>query len=579
MGRRLRWSLAAAVVLAGSTSYAVLHGYESLANWKDLPRAKTGVTAGLASSYDRTGGSADFSNYLWPAGLQTQDTPTVVADLAGPGILTRFWMPHATANEGFATRVIVDGIVRIDTTSNVLLGGGVSYMADPLVQTLLGGQVSYEPIAFQRSVRIESNNFGLGGATRICHYYQWAWHELAADAVVTPYNGELTDEQRLARQAVTAMIQNVGANPAGPSSTAECMMTEAQVLGPGEAIVLADLHGGGTIRQLSLKVPDGLADRQLDCLRLRVRYDNQPGWAIDVPVSHFFGAGHGRVAYRSLPMGTDSPDGYYSYWPMPFRQAAAIELSNETWSAFPLVSAKVEYEPGPPPADAGYLHAFYRDTLTDYGQQYHVLLDVRGQGHYVGNLLYVEKDGDSGSILEGDDIIRVNPGTPREKILYGTGTEDAYNGGYYYNHGFVQTDHGDIPRPRSGIGPYHGLLYMDCWDLPGFARTRTDQYRWMIGDYVPFTDGITVQMEVFQGERNVSYGSTAFYYLANCPGDINGDGYINVADLSLLVASWGRKEGDAGFSADADLSHDGFINVGDLQVLVVYWGGMTVGGG
>lgn len=56
------------------------------------------------------------------------------------------------------------------------------------------------------------------------------------------------------------------------------------------------------------------------------------------------------------------------------------------------------------------------------------------------------------------------------------------------------------------------------------------------------------------------------------PGDINGDGYVNVGDLQILVASWGRTLGEPGYDSRADLDGNHTINVGDLQVLVANWG-------
>ena len=49
-------------------------------------------------------------------------------------------------------------------------------------------------------------------------------------------------------------------------------------------------------------------------------------------------------------------------------------------------------------------------------------------------------------------------------------------------------------------------------------------------------------------------------------GDVNGDGVINVVDLSLLLAEWGKS------NANADFNHDGTINVVDLSMLLAQWG-------
>jgi len=55
------------------------------------------------------------------------------------------------------------------------------------------------------------------------------------------------------------------------------------------------------------------------------------------------------------------------------------------------------------------------------------------------------------------------------------------------------------------------------------------------------------------------------------PGDITGDGHVNVFDLQKLAAAWNTREGDANYNAQADLNQDGKIDVFDLQVMAINW--------
>lgn len=48
-------------------------------------------------------------------------------------------------------------------------------------------------------------------------------------------------------------------------------------------------------------------------------------------------------------------------------------------------------------------------------------------------------------------------------------------------------------------------------------------------------------------------------------GDINGDGIVNVLDLLLLLADWGKTD------SPADLNSDGIVNVTDLLILLANW--------
>ncbi|MBL9121696.1 MAG: hypothetical protein JNL80_17455 [Phycisphaerae bacterium] len=51
------------------------------------------------------------------------------------------------------------------------------------------------------------------------------------------------------------------------------------------------------------------------------------------------------------------------------------------------------------------------------------------------------------------------------------------------------------------------------------------------------------------------------------PGDFNQDGFVNAADLSILLGSWGVCRG-----CDADLNHDGVVAGADLAILLANWG-------
>jgi hypothetical protein len=49
-------------------------------------------------------------------------------------------------------------------------------------------------------------------------------------------------------------------------------------------------------------------------------------------------------------------------------------------------------------------------------------------------------------------------------------------------------------------------------------------------------------------------------------GDINGDGVVNVFDLSILLSHWGTND------AASDLNHDGTVSIFDLSTLLSNWG-------
>jgi hypothetical protein len=49
-------------------------------------------------------------------------------------------------------------------------------------------------------------------------------------------------------------------------------------------------------------------------------------------------------------------------------------------------------------------------------------------------------------------------------------------------------------------------------------------------------------------------------------GDINGDGHVNIYDLSILLSKFGSAD------PSCDLNHDGQVNRADLTILLNHYG-------
>ena len=478
-------------------------GYGLVTAWSDwAKRSLPGERAVLVSSTGALDQDPDANRYESPLGLITYDVDTVVRTLTGPGVVTRFWMPHRAAIEPFAIRMIFDGEAGpgIDGDSGQILGGTFGYFADPLVTTFAGGQVSYEPIPFRESLRIESENI----AER-WHWYQYSVRLFPPGTDVASYDGTLDSREQAARLEMVSMFENTGQHPAGESVTAVRTEIGTSLVPPGGTLTMADLAGPGRLRRLTLRMV-GASDADLDSLHLRVTYDQANEPAIDAPVGWFFGAGHGRAPYRSLPMGTDSPDGFYCYWPMPFHLSIRVELANVSGAPIAVDATMVENEPGPVGPDECNLHAVTNEEIVVNGQTRNVMASVTGAGHYVGNLLYVEQDHDTHFFLEADDIVFVDGALATN----GTGLEDAYNGGHYYNWVPDPIDEPEGQYPAFAIRPLHGILRVERTTTPPFGRA--DQYRWMIADRVPFSQSLEVQVETSYSWAGSRWTSVVFWY-------------------------------------------------------------------
>ncbi len=534
-------------------------GYDSFASWGNLPQIRLGAKSGLASSYDRTGANNDWSWYEWPEGLIKIETVCTVKTIQGPGVIYRFWMPHYMGRNHYVVRMYFDGEAtpRIDTESNTIFGSLFSYFDEPLITTCAGGQVCYEPIPFSESVVIETVNKPAGPfANR--HYYQYSYLTYPTGVDVNSYTAALTTEQQQLRNSAISMFENSGRNPDGNIPAAVEVNIPAATIDAN--FTVADLNGPGLVNALFIKMNDA-NDTELTGLNLQVFYDGQGNPAVDIPVAYFFGAGNNRALYKSLPLGTDSNDGFYCYWPMPFRDSVLIQLHNTTDTPIDINSARVEYELKPLGQRTCYLHAV-ENTLVRSGHIYHNILSTTGRGHFVGDLLYVDQDANEFWMLEGDDVIY----SDGELVQYGTGLEDTYNGGAYYNWVVAIASEPEGPFPQSATRPLSGILYVN----KTATLTRADQYRWRISDCIPFSESVEVNVECRYAKNGSRWRSVGFWYqLPHVLEDLDRSGIVDFDDFAVFASHWQKSNcGDCGY---ADFTGDHAVNWADLNEFAESW--------
>jgi hypothetical protein len=94
----------------------------------------------------------------------------------------------------------------------------------------------------------------------------------------------------------------------------------------------------------------------------------------------------------------------------------------------------------------------------------------------------------------------------------------------------------------------------------GMAHTYTAS-----GDY-------TVTVAVTDGRGGNATASLTVTIVDRFPGDLNGDGTVNVNDLTLVVAHFGRTQTDRSFDGRADANADGLVNVDDLTEVTAHFG-------
>jgi len=274
---------------------------------------------------------------------------------------------------------------------------------------------------------------------------------------------------------------------------------------PGETVVIADLEGPGVVTHIWLTV--AAADYGWPrLLRLRIYYDGSPVPSVDAPVGDFFGVGLGLESPLESLAIRDSSSGRSRncFWPMPFARSCRITVTNEGSRRVSNLYYHVDYRKVPElPADTRYFHARYHQELPVVAGRFYPVLEIEGEGHYVGTVFSVIQ-AEPGWFGEGDEWIFVDGAA--EPSIIGTGTEDYFN---------------DAWSLRVDTGPYAGVTVAEGTGL----GSRMSAYRWHLVDPIPFKSGLRFVFEhngwtfnpdgsvrSASGERADLFSSVAFWY-------------------------------------------------------------------
>jgi hypothetical protein len=436
---------------------------------QQLPRFRPFKKVGAFSSYDRTGGNDDgFSGKY--SFLRKEGDGLVLADVAGPGAITRIWTAAPVSDSPIEFYFDGEATPRLVLPLRDLFSGKLPPFVSPLSGHGLGGYYSYVPLEFAKSIKVVVR-------AKEFHFYMINYALYEPDVPVRTFTSE--DSFRLPE------IKYDGNTEARQWKSI-----------PGSTLTLFDAPQAGRIQSFRLRPASGFAGKERAFL-LRIYWDGEQRPAVNVPVGDFFGYSFGQPATRSLLVGTEG-DWNYVRFPMPFAKSARIELVDQRTTGEPLnIETEVIFSSQGKRSDEGNFHAEWkRENPTVNGRPF-TYLDVSGRGHLVATMLQSQgmQPGQT-DFFEGDDIATIDG----EIAIHGTGSEDSFNGGWYAIPGRWD-DRGSLPF--SGCLDYYRPL------------ARTGGYRLFLNDAYTFRHRLRYDIEHGGEGNNVTtdYVGTSFYYL------------------------------------------------------------------
>ncbi|OBF03059.1 hypothetical protein A5730_22705 [Mycobacterium sp. ACS4054] len=500
----------------GDGPAARLIGWDTYRRLDLLPFLRTDTQALQLSSFDRSGGDFDLStgNHNGTGGcLGPGGAGCVVAEDHGAGEVDSIWF---TRDGGDVTRI---GNIRIELDGRTVIDAPLQSVVDgalgapfewPLVANAAqspGGVYIKIPMPYRVSMRISVASH--------LEYYHVDYRQFSTAAGVSAFS--------LADPAldVLATLRAAGTADPKPGALAAVHDDRAVEIPAGGGVSIAEATGPGSISELRVRLPQP-ADQLLGGLRLQLDFDGRT--MVDSPLGEFFGAGLGTDTVRALMFAAiPQPGGPLSlsaWWPMPFAHDARISLVNTTGEPVAGIDTAVTSTPDPQWASAlasgraGYFTARSHAAPTMPGQDW-LFADEPGHGKFVGvshtirgsRIKTAFSDG-APYFLEGAE--RVYTDGAASPQWYGTGTEDLYEGGWYFKDGTRFSD------PLTGQ-PDRRTATDGCADYCAAV------YRLMLADAIDYRSAIRFGIE--HGKRNMvqpDYSSTAFLYTQ--PNDILAQG-------------------------------------------------------
>lgn len=501
---RVWCAVCALLIIAAVPQAAEVRDYayfvDRLVNLDALPQLEPGTRCRQFSSWDRASLDPKRWDANGDAGKYEKYDPAVygpqplkpgealMAQMDGPGCIFRIW----SANPQGTIRFYLDGATEptYEFDFNKLFRGEYEDFQPPFVyrrSTERSASDCYLPIPYAKSCRVTADKaWG--------QYYHIGYMTYPPGTPVETFHWPLDAKAKAACAKVADLWSHCGADPR-PLSPEDRSLQCTLTLEPGVPQSLAQLTGPAVLQTLRAKL-EGSERYVWRKVLLRAWFDDEQRPCIECPLGEFFGTGWQPNEYQSFPLGVLKGEGY-SYWAMPFRKAAKLEVLNRGVAPVKL-SATLRWRPQELGANVALFHARWRREAPCNTFDY-PFLQATGEGRLVGVALYIDHPV-PGWWGEGDEKVWVDGES--FPSIFGTGSEDFF---------------GDAWGIRLLTQPMFACSYDN--------GPRTCCYRWLVSDHIPYEKSLRITIENYPPPDD--YTSVAYWYQKPGGGDFFRPGDVD----------------------------------------------------
>lgn len=456
-------------------------GVQAVTDIAALPILRYSSIAKQVSSHDKDGGNDDGSDGNSQLYID-EHGEYVVFDDYGPGCIYRMWFTAVLACIGEIS-IYVDDMEKpvVKCPFKSLFSSEQRPFNFPLTNFINesgGGYVTYIPICYEGRAKIT--------LSVPPEYFNITYRRYDLDHSVSSFTGD-EDYAPLFKQ------WNSPTKDPKPGVHVRTKTGTVTILAGGSEILMSE-QGGGAIWNLYLDVvPFDL--KAVSSSWLVTTWDGHQSADVEAPLNEFFGSYDPTLAPKGLLLGRDDEGRYYCHLPMPYWSSAKMMIENHGTKGVSVTYTVEILETAYPESSGYFTTQYHREDPTTQGRDYQ-FASIEGAGHYIG-VTYTMTGPLDGSYLEGDERFYVDGSS--SPAVYGTGTEDYFNGGRY-----------------SWLGPFslplHGIPSRLKW--VGATRSSTECYRMNVGDLIPFFKSARLGIEHDADNSNVNdaHSTVAYFY-------------------------------------------------------------------
>lgn len=437
-----------------------------------------------ASSYSREshkGGDAWFHNLDRGEYVRTETTDGrkehVLADLAGPGTITRFWSANPTNTN--VTRFYFDGEIQPRFVAPLkALFDGKTKPFGPVFSYISGtGGNLYYPMPYAESLKITIEEKD----KPLSLYYEIGYRSYVSGTTVETFDPGKADSWEDVQTRVSRALSDP--QPAQAPEGSEWIEKSVTIV-PGETFTLPTVSGEKAVYTWSARVTGTQESQDWDdplrahnayrFLLLAIDFDGEP--SIATPLGDFFGSAPGVNPYTNLFFTVEEIGKMTSRLMMPFEKSMDLSLTNAGPVPY-TVELALHVGPFAFTNHSYHLRAQWGTLTRDSWPHFDTnFLTTTGEGKVVGSVYQIANtvliwwgEGDQKIFIDGESF----PST------FGTGTEDDYGYAYGYNGPFTRPFHAQtrVDGPASG-----GHISLNRWyvldALPYSKSIRFDQEMW-----------------------------------------------------------------------------------------------------